>query len=123
MKVVANIVKMLADKGISQAELSRRTEIDTATISKIFSGQTRLNVNALSEISTAIGVSVVDIITYPDRYVCLNAGEAEPLEAILQIRPSLSVSFQPSAPPKVSTDTVPQPSGQRCFEMPCRRLI
>lgn len=86
MKVVANIMKMLADKGISQAELSRRTEMDTATISKIFSGQTRLNVNALSEISTAIGVSVVDIITYPDRYVFLNAGEAEPLEAVLQIR-------------------------------------
>ncbi|MBR3653228.1 MAG: helix-turn-helix transcriptional regulator [Bacteroidales bacterium] len=87
IEIAANILKILSDKGISQAELSRRTEIDAATISKIFSGQTRLNVNALSEISTAIDVPVIDIITYPDKYVRVSAGgRPEPVEAILQIK-------------------------------------
>lgn len=85
-KVVANIQKILADKGISQAELSRRTGIDAATISKIFKGQTRLNVNALSEISTALDMPVIDVLSYPDHYVRVSTGEGEPVEAILQIK-------------------------------------
>ena len=52
-KIAANIRKLLNDKGISQAELSRRTELDTASISKIFSGQRGINLNDLSDISTA----------------------------------------------------------------------
>ncbi len=87
MKVSANIQKILADKGMPQAELSRRTDLDTATISKIFSGQTRLNVNALSEISTALDMSVMDVITYPDKYVKVGGPvKGEPVEAILQIK-------------------------------------
>lgn len=85
-KIAANIRKMLNDKGISQAELSRRTELDTASISKIFSGQRGINLNDLSDISTALDVPVIDIITYPDRYVRAGAGEQEPLESVLQIR-------------------------------------
>ena len=87
-KIVRNIQKILNDKGISQAELSRRTSLDTASVSKVFSGQRRLNINDLSEISTALDAPVIDIITYPDKYVRVSAGtgDQEPLEAVLQIR-------------------------------------
>lgn len=84
--IVSNLRKILNKKNISQAELARQTEMDTATISKMFNGQVRMNVNALSEISTAIGVSVMDIITYPEQYVKAASPDAEPLEAVLQIR-------------------------------------
>ena len=85
-KIVRNIQKILNDKGISQAELSRRTSLDTASVSKVFSGQRRLNINDLSEISTALDMPVIDVITFPDKYVRVSAGEQEPLEAVLQIR-------------------------------------
>ena len=85
-KIASNIRNILNAKGISQAELSRRTDLDTASISKIFSGQRGINLNDLSDISTALDVPVIDIITYPDRYVRAGAGEQEPLEAVLQIR-------------------------------------
>lgn len=85
-KIVSNILKLLKDKDISQAELSRRTEIDPSTISKIISGETQLKVNALSKISMAIDVPVVDIITYPEKYARMGTADPEPVEAILQIR-------------------------------------
>ena len=87
MKLAANIIKILADKNLPQAELCRRTGLDSSTVSKIFSGQTRLNVNALAEISTALDVPVIDIITYPDKYAKVSGPvKPEPVEAILQIR-------------------------------------
>lgn len=87
-KITASILKILANKGMSQAELARRTSLDAATVSKIFSGQTSLKVNALSEISTALGMSVIDVLAYPDKYVLIDTGidESEPLDAVLQIR-------------------------------------
>ena len=84
--VLTNIQKILREKGISQAELSRLTEIDPATISKTFSGAAQLKVNTLSIIATSLKMSVVDIITYPDRYVRISSSEQEPVEAILQIK-------------------------------------
>lgn len=84
--VLTNIQKILREKGISQAELSRLTEIDPATISKTFSGAAQLKVNTLSKIATSLKMSVVDIITYPDRYVRISSSEQEPVEAILQIK-------------------------------------
>lgn len=85
-RIALNIQKILNEKGLSQAELSRRTDLDTASISKLFSGNRRLNINDLSQISTALDMSVIDIITFPDKYVRAGTGEPEPLEAILQIR-------------------------------------
>jgi len=85
-EIISNILKILSIKGINQAELSRRTELDKAVVSKLFGGHSRLTVNALSKIATALDMSVIDIITYPDKYVIVNSGEVEPLEAVLQIR-------------------------------------
>ena len=85
-QISSNILKILREKGLSQAELSRRTELDPASLSKIINGEAQLNVNTLSKIATALEMSVVDRITWPEHYVPIATGEQEPLEAILQIR-------------------------------------
>ncbi|MBQ6198151.1 MAG: helix-turn-helix transcriptional regulator [Bacteroidales bacterium] len=85
-QISSNILKILREKGLSQAELSRRTELDPASLSKIINGEAQLKVNTLSKIATALEMSVVDLITWPDHYVPIATGEQEPLEAILQIR-------------------------------------
>lgn len=85
-EIMANILKLMNTKGIEQAEIVRRTGIDKSTVSKLFSGKTQLKINTLSEISTAIGVSVVDIITYPDRYERVLAAGEEPAEVFVQLK-------------------------------------
>lgn len=85
-QISSNILKILREKGLSQAELSRRIEMDPASLSKVINGEAQLKVNALSKIATALGMSVVDLLTFPDHYVPISSGEQEPLEAILQIR-------------------------------------
>ena len=85
-EIVSNIQKILKDKEITQADLSRHTEIDPATISKILSGAAQLKINTLSKIATSLDMSVVDILTYPDKYVRIGNAESEPVEAVLQIK-------------------------------------
>lgn len=79
-EIIANILKIMKDKDITQADIVRKTGMDKSTVSKLISGETLLKVNTLSEISTALGVSVADIVTYP------GGNDTEPVEAILQIR-------------------------------------
>ena len=85
-EIMSNILKLMNTKGIDQAEIVRRTGIDKSTVSKLISGKTQLKVNTLSEISTAIGVPVVDIITYPEKYERVVSSGEEPAEVVVQLR-------------------------------------
>ena len=53
-QISSNILKILREKGLSQAELSRRTELDPASLSKIINGEAQLKVNTLSKIATSL---------------------------------------------------------------------
>ena len=45
-----------------------------------------MKVKELEIISNVLGISVIDLITYPKKYVEKNSSEEEPVEAILQIK-------------------------------------
>lgn len=46
----------------------------------------KLSVVQLSKLAQNLSMSEIDVITYPDRYVKVQGSEAEPVEAVLQIK-------------------------------------
>lgn len=96
--VVSNIIKLMRDKDLKQATLAERMNTTQSQISKKLSGELRISLNDLANIASALSemareegkasISIVDIITYPDRYVKAEQSEQsnEPIEAVLQIR-------------------------------------
>jgi transcriptional regulator with XRE-family HTH domain len=84
--LVENILKILNTKGLIQADLVALTGWDKSVVSRIISGRRGFDVNELSKIATVLEMPILDIITYPDKYVRAGSPEQEPLEAILQIR-------------------------------------
>lgn len=84
--IVGNILKILKSRDLGQADLIEPTGLDKSKISRIISGQRRMDVNELSIIATALGLSVIDLITYPDKYVKNESAEREPTEVLLQMR-------------------------------------
>ena len=96
--VVSNIIKLMRDKDLKQAALAERMNTTQSQISKKLSGELRISLNDLANIASALSemareegkasISIVDIITYPDRYVKAEQGEQsnEPIEAVLQIK-------------------------------------
>lgn len=85
--IVENVVKIMTDKGLNQRELADRLGCKESTVSKIVNYETALSFDRLSEIASALGVTAVDILTYPDKYVKAGSSSGtDPVEAILQIR-------------------------------------
>lgn len=69
MDVVANIKAIRLKKGINQSILADALSVDNAVISNIERGTRELKVNELEVISKCLGVTVLDLFTYPKRYV------------------------------------------------------
>lgn len=83
-KVVENLSRIIPIKGIQVKELAAKANIPPSTISKILSGVQSLSLENLSKIATAIGVSEINIIGYPDEYVKRTNTESD-VKTILQI--------------------------------------
>lgn len=85
--VVANIVKIRANQGISKREVAKAIGINEASYGRIESGKIALSYDYLYKIASFYGMRVIDLITYPDSYEKVDRGNAqEPVEAILQIK-------------------------------------
>lgn len=69
MKVSENIKKILSDKGFTQAMLAEALGKDNATISRILNETQELRLSEIENIAKALGVSVIDLFTYPKQYV------------------------------------------------------
>lgn len=83
--IVNNIRKILKDKGVKQKDLVNDVTITEHGISRTLTGKRTMNVDDLAIIASALGVRVVDIITYPDVWVPAEEKEGEPVKAVLQI--------------------------------------
>lgn len=71
-KVVENIKKIRLDYGIKQSVIAKAVEIDVSSWSKIERGQQRLTVDMLEKISNCLNMRVIDLFTYPEKYVKQN---------------------------------------------------
>ncbi|MGR4859582.1 helix-turn-helix domain-containing protein [Bacteroides pyogenes] len=88
MNIVDNIKEIRLNKGIGQKLLADALNVDTAVISNIETGKRELKVSELEIISSCLGVEVIDLFTYPHKYVNRDTllADGEPVEAILQIK-------------------------------------
>lgn len=65
-KIIANIVQIRNSKRFSQSAIARHLDVDVATVSRIESGKVALSYKTLTDIANAWGMSVIDVITYPE---------------------------------------------------------
>lgn len=86
MNVVENIKQIRLSKGINQQVIADALNVDVAVISNLEKGKRELKVSELEVIAKSLEVSVLDLFTYPKKYVEAEGGEEEPIEAILQIK-------------------------------------
>jgi len=71
-KITANIVQLRKLKQLSQSAVANILQVDVATISRIERGKIALTYHALADIANMFGMSVIDLITYPEVYSRVN---------------------------------------------------
>lgn len=87
MKVIESIREIREKKAITQQFIADALNVDKAVVSNIEKGKRDVRLGELEVISTCLGVSLVDLITYPEKYVkASNQKESEPVEAVIQIK-------------------------------------
>lgn len=87
MKTYEAIKEIRTAKSMNQQVIADLLNVDVAVISNIEKGKRDLRISEIEKISNLFGMSLVDLITYPDVYVKKDAEEdKEPIEAVLQIR-------------------------------------
>lgn len=85
--VISNISQIRNAKRLTQSAIADALGVNTATLSRIESGNISLSYKSLAQIAKALNVSVIDIITYPDIYTKKDDNkDKEPVEAVLQIK-------------------------------------
>lgn len=84
--VSSNILKILSDRGLKPADISRKSGLSQSDLSKRLNGSTKFSLSDLSKIANALSIREIDIITYPEVYVKKEEAASDPVEAILQIK-------------------------------------
>lgn len=68
-KLAENIAALRREKGYSQQVIADAINRDVSNWSKVERGQQSVQVDDLEKIANCLGVRVIDLFTYPDRYV------------------------------------------------------
>ena len=83
--ILDNIDTIRRNKGYSQEYIAAQIGMKQAGFSLIMSGERELKYNTLLQIAKVLQVSVIDIITFLDKYVP-SKGNDMSTEAVLQIK-------------------------------------
>lgn len=86
MKIEDTIKELRLKKSIKQQTIAEALNVDVAVISNIENGKRDLKVKELEKIANVFNMSVVDLITYPDKYILSASNQVETVEAVLQIK-------------------------------------
>ncbi len=78
-------MKYVEKKGYSQEYVAQQIGMKQSGFSLIMSGGRELKYNTLLQIANALQENVIDIITYPEKFIP-TSGESDGIETILQIR-------------------------------------
>jgi len=85
-KVIKNIVQIRSSQGLTKRRMADLMNINEASYGRIESEKVALSYSDLAKIAGILGMSVIDVITYPDKYVKTETQGDEPVEAVLQIK-------------------------------------
>ena len=87
MDIYKNIREIRLQKGINQQALADALNLDVAVISNIEKGKRDLRVKELEIISNVLGLTVVDLLTYPQQYVnVIDIPRSDDSEVSIQIK-------------------------------------
>jgi len=85
--ILENIEAIRKEKGLNQAVVAEALGVKQPAYSNYITRNSDIYFNRLSQIADALGVSVIDIITYPDIYIKKeDIIREQPIEAVLQIK-------------------------------------
>ncbi len=85
-KLIQNIIQIRNSKGLTKRSMAEALHINEASYGRIESRKIALSYKQLAEIASCFQMSVIDLISYPDKYVKAETIEEEPVEAVLQIK-------------------------------------
>ena len=86
MEIQEAIKEIRLNKSLNQQALAEALHCDTAVVSNIETGKRDVKFKELEIISKFFKMSLIDLITYPDKYVKKTQKEEDTVEAILQIK-------------------------------------
>lgn len=69
MDVIKNIKQIRIEKGVNQEVIAEKLNITSSSWSRIESGTHSLKVNQLAKIAELFDMEVIDLFTYPKKYV------------------------------------------------------
>lgn len=84
--ILKNIDTIRRNKGYSQEYLAMQIGMRQAGFSLIMSGERELKYNTLLQIANVLQMSVIDVITFPEKYVLSKGRSSISTEAVLQIK-------------------------------------
>lgn len=67
--VLQNLRKIMADRNITQATLAEYAGTDASQFSRLMNGSLELRVSHLANIAINLGMDIIDLFTYPHKYV------------------------------------------------------
>ena len=79
--IVENVRQLMNVNELSQADLWKQMYMESAKISRILSYQQAPSLSDIEKFAAFFEISVIDLITYPERYVKEN-GNKDPLLAV-----------------------------------------
>ena len=85
-QAIKNIIQIRNLQGITKRSMAEALDINEASYGRIESGKIALAYSMLAKIASVFNLSVVDVITYPDKFEKKEIIGEEPVEAILQIK-------------------------------------
>lgn len=84
--ILKNIIQIRNAQELTKKKVAEKLSMSEATYGRIENGKIALTYIDLARIASALGMSVIDVITYPDKYIKAEQPNDEPVEAILQIK-------------------------------------
>lgn len=86
-KVVENIKAMRLEKGINQEVIADALNFEIANWSRIENGKQELRVSQLEKIANVLHCEVIDLFTYPEKYVKKGENEGERISVTFEVSP------------------------------------
>lgn len=85
--VIENVRKIMIDRKLTQAAAAECAGTSASQFSKILNGEVQMSLWQLSNFASNIGMEIIDVFTYPDKYIKADVKRGEDsVEAVLQIK-------------------------------------
>ena len=93
--ILSNIIKIRLEKNFTQSYMADCINVDHTSYSKLETGKVQLTFERLEKIASFFNMEIIDIITYPEKYVPVDTCKKEVMK-----RPSVTVQIDVDGPKK-----------------------